>query len=148
MSRHDARVIMRYDICIVTFREMAPTRVLIIGHSFIHRLRSFLIAKYSLVKCIWMNSHTYPIKKKKTKKKTKQKKTKKKTYYVCVPHPLIDKINNDKVSLNTENMVKKGRTKGITIFLRAKLINILIFILHLHLNACISLNLIFGQSVF
>lgn len=27
---------------------MAPTRVLILGHSFIHRLKSFLIAKYSL----------------------------------------------------------------------------------------------------
>ena len=66
MSRRDARVIIRYHICIVAFREMAPSRVLIIGHSFIHPLRSFLIAKYSLVKCIRMNSHTYPIKKKKT----------------------------------------------------------------------------------
>ena len=27
---------------------MAPTRVLILGHSFIHRVKSFLIAKYSL----------------------------------------------------------------------------------------------------
>ena len=35
-------------ICIVALREMAQTRVLILGHSFIHRLRSFLIAKYSL----------------------------------------------------------------------------------------------------
>ena len=73
-----------------------------------------------------MNSHTYPIKKKQNKK----------THYACVPHPLLDKIYNDKVGLNTENMVKKGRTKHINIYM------------HLHLNACISLNLIFGQSVF
>ena len=33
---------------ILILREMAQTRVLILGHSFIHRLRSFLMAKYSL----------------------------------------------------------------------------------------------------
>ena len=55
-----------YYICIVDFHETAPTRVLILGHSFIHR-RSFLFAKYSLVKCIHniMNLPTCPMKGKK-----------------------------------------------------------------------------------
>ena len=56
-----------------------------------------VVVSYCLLKCILMNSPSYPIKKKKKKNR----------YYAWVHHPLLEKINNDKVSLSTESMVKK-----------------------------------------